>query len=134
MGIRKKRGLKMGNEGLYNRYFDNKDFNYGLISFIYDVRKNKVAKQDAYAVIDALHDRDLIPTNTRFEKKTKSKWNTKLIEYLISGISAGKTSQEYLKYLVDVCNYVRIKNTIVVAALFFLSAVFIGLFIYMLLI
>ena len=122
----------MEKEGLYNRYFENQDFNYGLISFIYDIRNNKISKQDAYAVIDGLQSKNLIPTNTRFEKKPKKKWNTKLIEYLISGVSAGKTSQEYLKYLVDVCNFVRKKNRIIVALLFCLSAIFVGLCIYVL--
>ena len=122
----------MEKEGLYNRYFENQDFNYGLISFIYDIRNNKISKQDAYAVIDGLQSQNLIPTNTRFEKKPKKKWNTKLIEYLISGVSAGKTSQEYLKYLVDVCNFVRKKNRIIVALLFCLSAIFVGLCIYVL--
>lgn len=99
----------MGTE-LYNKYFYEKDFNEGLIDFLFDVKKFRISKKEAYQLIEELYNQGAIVLSTQFEKKNFLNYNSKDIEYLLCGISVGKTSKQYLIHFVNVCHFVRIKK------------------------
>ena len=98
---------------LYNQYFSEKDFNEGLIDFLFDVKKFRISKKEAYQLIEELYNQGAIVLSTQFEKKKLLNFNSKYIEYLLCGISVGKTSKKYLIHFVNVCHFVRIKKIII---------------------